>query len=78
LIAEGFAKRRNEAEVKRFFEMAMGESDELATHLEQVKILANRFKSVRVELCQKLIEEYTIESKELYNLIKNWNNHPTK
>ena len=78
LIAEGFAKRRNEAEVKRFFEMAMGKSDELATHLEQVKILANRFKSVRVELCQKLIEEYTIESKELYNLIKNWNNHPTK
>ncbi|MDP2861093.1 MAG: four helix bundle protein, partial [bacterium] len=40
LIAEGFAKKRNNAEVKRFFEMAMAESDELITHLRMVKSLA--------------------------------------
>jgi len=78
LIVEGFAKRRNEMEFKRFLEMAMAESDELVTHIEQVKILSNRFKRLRVDLCSKLVTEYTIESKELYNLIKNWNKYPQK
>lgn len=78
LIAEGFAKRRNEAEFKRFLEMAMAESDELVTHIEQVKILGDRFKRIKVNLCPKLIREYTIESKELYNLIRNWNKYPQK
>jgi len=78
LIAEGFAKRRNIAEFLRFLEMAMAESDELMTHLEQVKILSNRFKIIRVQLCPKLIQEYTIVSKELYQLIRNWNKYPVK
>lgn len=78
LIAEGFAKRRNIAEFLRFLEIAMGESDELITHLEQIKILANRFRIIKVELCPKLIGEYTIVSKELYNLIRNWNKYPQK
>lgn len=76
MIAEGFAKRRNIVEFLRFLEMAMGESDELTTHLEQVKILADKFRRINVNLCPKLIAEYTIESKELYNLIKNWNKYP--
>lgn len=78
LISEGFAKRRNEVEFKRFLEMAMGESDELVTHLEQVMILSNRFKNIKVDICLKLIEVYTIESKELFNLIRNWNKYPQK
>ncbi|MBI3092708.1 MAG: four helix bundle protein [Candidatus Levybacteria bacterium] len=78
LIAEGFAKRRNIAEFLRFLEMAMAESDELVTHIEQVKILSNRFKIIKIQLCPKLIQEYTIVSKELYNLGRNWNKFPKK
>lgn len=78
LIAEGFAKRRNTVEFLRFVEMAMGESDELITHLEQVKILSDRFKTIKLELCQLLIDEYTVVSKELFNLRRNWNNNSRK
>ena len=73
LIAEGFAKKRNEVETKRYFEMAMAESDELITHLRQVLLLTNIFRKVKIETCNALIERYKIVSKELNNLIKNWN-----
>ena len=73
LIAEGWAKRRNETEVKRYFEMATAESDEPITHLRQVKYLTEIIKRIKIETCDALIERYKIVSKELYNLIKNWN-----
>lgn len=73
LIAEGFAKKRNNAEIKRFFEMAMAESDELITHLRIVKSLAPLCRRVEPTRCDHLIEGYKTVSKELNNLIKNWN-----
>ena len=78
LIAEGFAKRRNVIEFLRFLEMAMAESDELLTHFEQIKILSKRFRNIKIELLPKLAQEYTMISKELYQLIKNWNKYPKK
>lgn len=78
LIAEGFAKKRNVVEFLRFLEMAMAESDELLTHLKQVVILANRSKRIRLDLCPQLTKEYTMVSKELFQLIKNWNKYPKK
>lgn len=78
LIAEGFAKKRNEVEAKRYWEMAMAESDETVTHLRQIKFLTVYLKKIKPETCDALIERYKIVSRELSNLIKNWNKFPAK
>jgi four helix bundle protein len=78
LIAEGFAKKRNEVECKRFFEMAMAESDETITHLREVIIVAKSYLKIKEKTCNALIEEYKIESKQLQTLIKNWNKYPIR
>ena len=46
-IAEGFAKRRSQAEFRRFLEMAIGSSDEAVTHIRV--ILISGFKNVKNE-----------------------------
>ena len=71
-IAEGFGKKRSEKEFKRFLEMALGTSDELRTHIQVVKILSQRVTRINKNLCDLLIERYKIESKQLQQLIKNW------
>ena len=72
LIAEGFAKRRFEKEFKRFLLMALGSSDEIVTHLKQVKLI--EFPGIKPETCDALIAHYRIVSKQINNLIKNWKN----
>lgn len=69
-IAEGFAKRRSEKECKRFWEMALGSSDEVITHLRAVKI--RQFIAVINAEADMLIAEYKIISKQLNNLIIKW------
>ena len=71
-IAEGFGKKRSEKEFKRFLEMAMGTSDELITHVQVAKILGQRISRIDQKLCNTLIERYKVESKQLQQLIKNW------
>jgi len=71
-IAEGFGKKRSEKEFKRFLEMAMGSSDEEITHIREVKILSQRIKTINQNLCDLLIDKYKTESKQLQQLIKNW------
>ena len=72
LIAEGYGKKRSEKEFKRFLEMALGSSDEVITHERQAKILSQRIRSIDSALCDLLIEKYKVESKQLQQLIKNW------
>ena len=74
-IAEGFGKKRSEKEFKRFLEMAMGSSDEVITHIREIKILAERILRINKNLCDLLIEKYKIESKQLQQLIKNWRSY---
>lgn len=69
-IAEGFAKRRSEKECKRIWEMALGSSDEVITHLRAVK--SREFQRVLDAHADTLIAEYKIVSKELNNLIIKW------
>lgn len=71
-IAEGYGKKRSEKEFKRFLEIGMGTSDELITHAQVAKILAQRIKRIDQNLCDLLIERYKVESKQLQQLIKNW------
>lgn len=74
-IAEGFGKKRSEKEFKRFLEIAMGTSDELITHLQVAKILGKRITRINQNLCDILIERYKVESKQIQQLIKNWNTY---
>ena len=63
LITEGFAKKRSQNEYKRFLLMALGSSDEVITHLREIKII--NFPNVKAETCEALIKYYKIESKQI-------------
>ena len=72
LIAEGFAKRSSAKEFKRFLKMAMGSSDETITHAREIYLLSETIKRIDQNLCNQVIEEYKIISKQINSLIKNW------
>ena len=78
LITEGFAKRSSEREFKRFLRMALGPSDEVITHLREIKLI--EFEGVKAETCDALVKHYKIVSKQINKLITNWKNfdNPTK
>jgi len=67
LIAEGFAKKRSQNEFKRFLLMALGSSDEVITHLREIKII--NFSNIKNETCEALIKYYKIESKQINSCI---------
>lgn len=69
-IAEGFAKKRSVKECKRFWEMALGSSDEVITHLRAVAVRS--FEYISHGELDFLIAEYKIVSKQLNTLIKKW------
>lgn len=52
--------------------MAMGSSDETITHAREIFLLSETVKRIDKNLCQQVIEEYKIISKQLNSLIKNW------
>jgi four helix bundle protein len=78
LIAEGYSKKRNENEFKRFLEMAMAESDEMVTHMRIVESILQFCPRVSKGKCDYFIEEYRLEAKELQNLKKKWNKYPVQ
>lgn len=67
-IAEGWAKRSSEAELKRFLKIAIGSSDELISHLRTVAIAVPRL----LEEAKILAGEYKILSKRINSLHANW------
>lgn len=71
-IAEGFAKRRSVKEWKRFLEIGMGSSDEVITQARSVKILATHVRRIDKDLCDQVVAEYKIISKQLNRLRNNW------
>jgi four helix bundle protein len=71
-IAEGFAKRRSDREWKRFLEIAMGSSDETITQVRAIQVLARHIPGIDLDLCELVIAEYKIISKQLNKLRNNW------
>jgi len=67
-IAEGWAKRRYAAELKRFLMIAIGSSDELINHLRLIEITVPRLHDDAAQLGQ----EYKVLSKRMNSLHKNW------
>ena len=77
-IAEGFAKRRSAKEFKRFLEISMGSSDEVITHARSIEILAIHYPKIDKDLCEKVIAEYKIISKQINRLRNNWIDYQSK
>ena len=71
-IAEGFGKKKSPREFCRFLSMALGSSDEVITHLREIKIVANSYTRISIEECDKLIDRYKILSKKINKLHTSW------
>lgn len=70
LIAEGYAKKNHKKSWKKYLEDAIGECNEMITHLSFAKDLYQ--KNVDCQLCQELIETYNIAGKQIYTLGQRW------
>jgi len=71
-IAEGFGKKKSPREFCRFLSMALGSSDEVITHIREVKIVASMYTRIPLESCDELIEKYKILSRKLNRLLSVW------
>lgn len=66
-IAEGYGRKSKE-EFKRFLKVSLGSANEVETLL----LLSNDLGYIEKEKCLKLIEQYDILGKKIYNLMQNW------
>lgn len=71
-IAEGFGKKKAPKEFCRFLSMALGSSDEVITHIREIKIVAKMYTKLSLETCDELIEKYKVLSKKLNRLYASW------
>ena len=71
-IAEGFGKKKSPREFCRFLSRAMGSSDEVITHIREIKIVASHYKRINIESCNDLIDKYKIISMKLNKLHSVW------
>ena len=68
LIAEGYSKRHQRKGFQKYLDDALAESNETIVSLSHVKDLYK----VNCDLCEKMINEYTVISKQIYRLSKVW------
>ena len=71
-IAEGFGKKKSPREFCRFLAMALGSSDEVITHIREIKIVGQHYRGINTNDCDQLIEKYKILSKRLNKLMSAW------
>lgn len=67
-IAEGWAKRRFEKEIKRHLDIAIGSANEMEVHIETARDLGYWKK----EHCEDLLKRYQQLGGKLANLRNNW------
>ena len=70
LIAEGFAKKHQKAGFQKYLDNVMAESKETQVSVCQSKDIYPKF--VDINICDQLISEYDIISKQLYRLREAW------
>jgi len=72
LIAEGYAKRDSIKTFKKYLKDALGEANEMMSHLE----LSDQFGHIKKQgYAKKLIERYDRLGKKIANLRDNWQNY---
>ncbi len=72
IIAEGFGKKKSPREFCRFLSMALGSSDEIITHIRQIKIVGQNYQRISMGDCDILIERYKVLSKRTNKLLSSW------
>lgn len=72
LLAEGFAKRYQKKNWKKYINDSIGECNEMTNHLTITIDLYSHY--VNKEKCKEAIDLYDMSSKQLYNLQKSWKN----
>jgi len=73
LIAEGYAKKNQKLAWKKYLQDAIGECNEMITHLSYIRDLYSN--KIDPNLCNKLIDTYDISGKQLYRLAESWKNY---
>lgn len=68
LIAEGYAKKHQPRAFQKYLEDALGECNEMNTHITLCKDVYK----IDEKLCNELIDTYEIAGKQLFNLKRNW------
>lgn len=70
LVAEGFSKRYQVRQWRKYLDDAVGEANETIHHLSVVKDIYSQY--VGIIECEKLIDEHEIANKQTYCLKKSW------
>ena len=70
LIAEGYAKKNHQKDWQKYLDDAIGECNEMITHLSFTKDLYSE--KIDSNFCEDLIKIYDISGKQLFNLGKSW------
>lgn len=73
LIAEGFAKRYQKRQWKKYINDTIGECNEMINHLSVCIDIYEKY--VDVGLCKKAIDIYDISCKQLTKLGQTWQNY---
>jgi len=76
LIAEGFAKRYQKRQWKKYINDTIGECNEMIHHLSVCIDVYSQH--VNVNLCKKAIDAYDIICKQLTKLGQSWQNYHEK
>ena len=71
LIAEGFAKKHQKAGFQKYLTDATAESNETQVSLCHCRDIYSQY--INIKLCDILIEQYDIISRQLYRLEAAWN-----
>ena len=67
-VAEGYGRKRSEADFKRFLVMALGSCNEVQVELDFAKDLGY----IDQEVHTRLVEPYEVLAKRIYRLKENW------
>ena len=73
-IAEGYGRKQNENDFKRFLRIAMGSCNEVIARLDTG--MAEGY--LDAQTFQELAAQWTIVGKQLNKLIKNWRTYPSR
>lgn len=74
LIVEGYAKKHQRLGFQKYLDDAMGEANETIVSLSHCRDIYK----VELNLCDRLIDEYEIVSRQLYRLAESWDNFKYK
>jgi four helix bundle protein len=72
LIAEGYSKRHQRLGFKKYLDDAVAESNETIVSIEQSRDLYLKQVPGKIKVCDELVKEYDIISRQLYTLGERW------